>query len=172
MTFNRILQLDAALSARLRVAEKPGTLRTCAAILAHSGDSWLWGAALGLVWWLGDAGWKFRAVVLLGAILGTAAVVAVLKIIFRRRRPAGEWGQIYRKTDPHSFPSGHAARAILLAMLGLFLGPPWFGALLALWGPLVALARVSMGVHYLSDVVAGALLGSGIGLFIRLSFLP
>jgi undecaprenyl-diphosphatase len=31
--------------------------------------------------------------------------------------------------------------------------------MLWVWAPLVALARVSMGVHYLSDVVAGAILG-------------
>jgi len=39
----------------------------------------------------------------------------------------------------------------------------WLGILLVLWAPLVALARVAMGVHYLSDVFAGGFLGFVIG---------
>jgi undecaprenyl-diphosphatase len=91
-------------------------------------------------------------------------LVFAIKFTVRRRRPEGEWGQVYRKTDPHSFPSGHAARAALLAVLAIGLGPPWLGLLLAVWAPLVMLARVAMGVHYLSDVLAGALLGGLVGL--------
>jgi undecaprenyl-diphosphatase len=89
----------------------------------------------------------------------------LVKFSVRRRRPEGEWGAIYRKTDPHSFPSGHAARAAMLAMLAAGLGPSWFSLLLALWAPLVILARVAMGVHYLSDVLAGALFGLLLGGF-------
>ena len=37
------------------------------------------------------------------------------------------------------------------------------GVVLALWAPLVCLARVAMGVHYLSDVLAGMLLGLVLG---------
>ena len=40
-----------------------------------------------------------------------------VKQVIRRERPAGEWGGIYRAIDPHSFPSGHATRAALLAAL-------------------------------------------------------
>ena len=83
----------------------------------------------------------------------------LVKFSVRRQRPEGDWGGIYRLTDPHSFPSGHAARAAMLAVLGVGLGPPWFGAVLVAWTPLVSLARVAMGVHYISDVVAGILLG-------------
>jgi undecaprenyl-diphosphatase len=77
----------------------------------------------------------------------------------RRRRPEGEWGRIYRSTDPHSFPSGHAARAFLIATIAAGLGPPGLAIALWIWAPFVALARVAMGVHYLSDIVAGALFG-------------
>ncbi|HNO93257.1 MAG TPA: phosphatase PAP2 family protein, partial [Anaerolineales bacterium] len=76
-----------------------------------------------------------------------------------RKRPEGEWGGIYRNTDPHSFPSGHAARAFLIAVLASALAPPWLAIALWVWAPLVALARVAMGVHYLSDIIAGAILG-------------
>jgi membrane-associated phospholipid phosphatase len=47
----------------------------------------------------------------------------------------------------------------MLAVLGLALGPSWFGWLLVLWAPLVSLARVVVGVHYLSDVAAGLVIG-------------
>lgn len=159
-----LLEADARLSARLRVAERPGLLRRLAIFLAHSGDSWFWGLGLVLIWVLADAAWKYRAVVIFTAIGLTAVVVQALKWTVRRQRPPGEWGAVYRSADPHSFPSGHAARAIMLAVLDLSLGPGWLAALLCVWGPLVALARIAMGVHYLSDVVAGAALGGVLGL--------
>jgi undecaprenyl-diphosphatase len=159
MTLRPLLEADARLSAQLRVAERPGPLRTLAAVLAHSGDSWFWGLGLALVWWQGPGEWKSWALRVLGSIAALAASVLLIKLAVRRRRPEGEWGTIYRNTDPHSFPSGHAARAILLAMLAAAWGPAWLAAILIPWGPLVALSRVAMGLHYLSDVVAGAALG-------------
>ena len=42
MNFLSILDFDARLSEQMRVAEKPGALRTIAAFFAHSGDSWFW----------------------------------------------------------------------------------------------------------------------------------
>lgn len=59
----------------------------------------------------------------------------------------------------------------MLAVIALGMGPAWFGVLLLIWAPLVMLARVSMGLHYLSDVTVGAALGSIIGLF-TLALLP
>jgi len=160
----RFLELDAAWSLRLRVAERPGKLRTVAAFLAHSGDSWLWGLGLISIFLAGDADWRRRALVLGVSIFLLAVVVLLIKFSVRRQRPPGEWGSIYRSTDPHSFPSGHAARALMLAVMAAFIGPPWLFWLLALWAPLVALARVAMGVHYLSDVLAGGGLGILTGL--------
>jgi undecaprenyl-diphosphatase len=96
--------------------------------------------------------------------------VLTIKFTIRRRRPEGKWGAIYRSTDPHSFPSGHAARVFLIGVLAIGLGPGWLAILLCIWAPLVALSRVAMGLHYLSDVVAGAVLGAiagGIVLLIR-----
>jgi undecaprenyl-diphosphatase len=170
VNWKQLLVLDARLSAQLRVAERPGLLRTCAAVLAHSGDSWFWWAGLALLWWLGNAFWRPWALTVLLSIIGLAVIVLAIKFTIRRRRPEGEWGGMYRSTDPHSFPSGHAARAILIGMLAIGLGPVWLAIFLCIWAPLVALARVAMGLHYLSDVVAGALLGAiaaGIVLLIR-----
>ena len=162
----RFLEFDADISSRLRIAEGPGIMRTTAAVVAHSGDSWFWLLGLGLLWGFGTAYWKYRAVALAVGVVLTALLVIVIKFTVRRSRPEGEWGEIYRRTDPHSFPSGHAARAAMLAVAALGLGPPWFGLLLFVWAPLVGLARVSMGVHYLSDILAGMVIGVGMGLVV------
>lgn len=163
---NRYLELDERLSARLRVAEKPGLLRTAAVLIGHSGDSWFWLAGLAVLYFTGPEYWKMRALILAIGIAVTALVVMLIKFTVRRKRPEGELGKIYRQTDPHSFPSGHAARAVMLAVIEVGLGPTWLGILLVIWAILVVLARVLMGVHYLSDVLAGALLGWLVGLLV------
>jgi undecaprenyl-diphosphatase len=168
---DEMVAMDARLSARLRVAEQPGLIRNCAILLAHSGDSPLWLIGLLLTLWLGSTFWKREAWLDLVGVAATALLVQTLKIAFRRRRPAGEWGQGYRKIDPHSFPSGHAARAAMLAVVAVALGPIWWAALLLAWAPLVALARVAMGVHYVSDVVVGAVCGAACGMAV-LTLLP
>lgn len=171
-----MIELDIRLSEYMRIAEKPGLLRTLAAVLAHSGNSWFWLAGLGLIWWLGSDYWRERAIILIVSILLTAVVVFAIKLLVRRKRPEGEWGKFYRSTDPHSFPSGHAVRAVMLAVVVLGLGPVWLGMVLLVWAPLVGLARVAMGVHYLSDVIAGMAIGLVIGgvvlLVIRTGMLP
>ena len=159
MSLARILELDARLSTRMRVAERPGLFRNLCSFFAHSGDSWFWWSGLALLCWQGNHFWRPWALTVLLAIVGLAVLVLAIKFTIRRRRPEGEWGALYRTTDPHSFPSGHAARAVLIAMLAIGLGPAWLAILLCVWAPLVALARVAMGVHYLSDVVAGGVLG-------------
>jgi membrane-associated phospholipid phosphatase len=159
MNLTSLLKLDARLSDQLRVAEKPGALRSVAIFFAHSGDSWFWGAALIILWWLGNSFWKQWAIIELVGISVLAVLVMSLKFIIRRRRPEGEWGSIYRNTDPHSFPSGHAARAFMIAMVAAVLGPGWAALAFWIWAPLVSLARVAMGVHYVSDILAGFLFG-------------
>jgi len=159
MSFRSVLELDARLSEQMRVAEKPGALRTISVFLAHSGDSWFWAAALMLAWLFSNSVWRKWEVVEFVSISLLAALVMSIKFLVRRKRPEGEWGSIYRNTDPHSFPSGHAARSFLIAVIASGLSPAWLAILLWLWAPLVALARVAMGVHYVSDVVAGAVVG-------------
>jgi undecaprenyl-diphosphatase len=155
----RWLEVDRRWTAALRLPPDRRALRWAAGFLAHSGDSWFWGAGLLLVIWRGDPAVRTWALHLLLAIAGLAVVVQTIKFLFRRRRPEGEWGSLYRLTDPHSFPSGHAARAVLIAALVLAWGPAWLAPILVIWAPLVALARVAMGLHCASDIVGGALLG-------------
>ncbi len=164
MSLRSILELDARLSNQMRVAEKPGALRAIAVFFAHSGDSWFWAIGLFALWGNGDPFWKKWAVVQFVGISLLAALVLGIKFLVRRRRPEGEWGNIYRNTDPHSFPSGHAARSFFIAVLALGFGPIVVAIVLCIWAPLVALARVAMGVHYVSDILAGAVVGIVIAL--------
>jgi membrane-associated phospholipid phosphatase len=169
---NSILNLDARLSSQMRVAEKPGALRAIAVFFAHSGDSWFWAIGLFALWISGDSSWKQWAILQFASISLLVVLVLIIKFSIKRKRPEGEWGQVYRFTDPHSFPSGHAARAFLIATIASGLGPVWLAAVLWIWAPLVGLARVAMGVHYLSDVVAGTLLGILVALICLQIYLP
>ena len=164
MNLRSILELDARLSDQMRLAEKPGALRALAVFFAHSGDSWLWAPALIIAWFYSDSFWREWEVVEFTGICVLAVLVLCIKFLVRRKRPEGEWGGVYRNTDPHSFPSGHAARSFLIAVIASGLSPAWLAILLWIWAPLMALARVAMGVHYVSDVAAGAILGIVIAL--------
>lgn len=159
MSANRLLLIDAQISASLRIPDTRPALKTAAAVLAHSADSWFWLAGLALIWLLGPAAWRAEILLLIISITATAALVLLLKFVIQRPRPEGEWGQVYRGSDPHSFPSGHAARASLLTLLAFLLGCPWIGFGLILWTLLVILARIALGVHYLLDMIVGALIG-------------
>ena len=162
----RIQELDDRFAESSQVKEQPSFIRALAVVLAHSGDSWFWLIGLGLLWWVGTDYWKHLALVMIIGIGVTALVVLVIKFTVRRRRPQGEWGRIYRSTDPHSFPSGHAARSTMLAVITLGLGPLWLGLSLLLWVPLVGLARIILGVHYPSDILAGMALGIVMGVLV------
>lgn len=162
----RIKDLDERYAGSGEVQDRSGFLRGAAILLAHSGDSWFWLLGLGLLWWFGDEYWQQLAVRMLIGIGITAVVVMVIKFTVRRSRPQGEWGRIYRRTDPHSFPSGHAARCMMLAVLVLGSGPLWLGLLLLIWAPLVGWGRISMGVHYPSDILAGMTLGALLGVIL------
>ncbi|GMR09407.1 MAG: phosphatase PAP2 family protein [Anaerolineae bacterium] len=163
-----LLEIDRRWSARISFAERSAALRSIGALLAHSGDSWFWGAGLAAVWVLGDAFQKQWAVGLLIGIFVTAVIVMALKFLIRRQRPEGTFGSLYRRTDPHSFPSGHAARSTMLAVLVLGWGPSWLAPILLIWAPLVTLSRVAMDLHYLSDALAGVVLGIMLGIAILL----
>jgi undecaprenyl-diphosphatase len=171
--FKRLIELDARLSSRVRLqlpersaGLRRGLLWWTAVLLAHSGDSWLCIGAFGLVWLLTSGEWHRSAALFVLAIGVQALIIFPLKQLIRRERPQGEWGSIYRSVDPHSFPSGHATRAFLLAVMAMGLGPQWFALAMVVWAPLVSLARVATGVHYLTDVLGGAVIGLLMGLVV------
>ena len=155
--------LDRYWSSRLLLDERAAILQRAAAVVARSGDSWVCILALVLVYWLLPE-WRTEAASVLIAVGAIAIIVLLVKLVVKRKRPEGSWGTIYRKIDPHSFPSGHAARTFMLALLIPALGPIWLAPPLIVWALAVAAARVGKGVHFLSDVAAGALLGLATGL--------
>lgn len=160
-----VLAHDVEWSAKLRAAgERVPWLRRLAIPLARSGDAWLWLGAAAIGALLAGAAVRRDMLFVALTIVATGLVVKVGKLGARRARPEGEWGGSYRRQDPHAFPSGHAARAAVLTVLGFALGPAWLGPTMAIWTVLVALSRVLLGVHFVSDVVGGAMLGVACGL--------
>ena len=160
MLLSKIVAIDEKITSSLRLKEEQKYLRPFGIFFAHSGDSWFILLALFIVWLATKGYWHHITAVMAASSIALAVVVLAIKFSFRRKRPEGDWGNIYRKSDPHSFPSGHAARTTMLAVLAFLISPLWLAIILIIWAPLVSLARVAMGVHYFSDVVAGALLGT------------
>jgi membrane-associated phospholipid phosphatase len=163
-------RLDARGTAWLRgLLPDPGAsrasrpVRAALAVIAHSGDSLVLVPLLGLLWWREGFAADALALSLAAAFLLSVLLTTLLKYVVRRSRPRGDWGAMYRKTDPHSFPSGHASRTAAMTLVALARGLPGPGLLLAGWSLLVGFARVALGVHYLLDVAAGYLLGLAIG---------
>jgi undecaprenyl-diphosphatase len=138
-------------------------------LLAHSGDIFFVIPFLAILWWFGTERTKTLALVLAAASIVSVAVISGVKFLVRRRRPPGEWGQFYRRTDPYSFPSGHAAKTMTLAAIVVFHGPTWAALALLLWAALVGLARVALGVHYLSDITAGYMGGLIVGVAVSIA---
>mgnify|MGYP001301191959 FL=1 len=159
-----LLTVDTKWTSRLVLSADAKLLQSVMKFISHSCDSWYWLIGLGLVWLLGEPEMRLQAAFWACAILGMAGVVFLIKALFHRPRPEGEWGKIYRIADPHSFPSGHAARAMMLAVLSMQTGSGWVIAGFILWALLVGLSRIALKLHYLLDVVAGWLLGIAGGL--------
>ena len=172
MSLETLRRLDARGTAwlrRLLPASRP--VHAALAVIAHSGDSLVLAPLLALLWWREGFAAGSIALPLAAAYLLSVVLTTLVKYAVRRRRPKGEWGAMYRKTDPHSFPSGHASRTVAMTVVVLARGLPGPGLLLAGWSLLVGFARVTLGVHYLLDVAAGYLLGLAIGAAVALWFL-
>jgi len=154
-----VLIVDTKWTSRLVLSADARLLQNLMKFISHSCDSWYWLIGLGLIGLLGESKMRLLAAFWACAILAMAGVVFLIKMLFRRPRPEGEWGKIYRIADPHSFPSGHAARAMMLAVLSIQTSSSWVIAIFILWAVLVGLSRIALKLHYLLDVIAGWLLG-------------
>jgi membrane-associated phospholipid phosphatase len=146
--------------ARLR---RPGLDRAVAAFsfLGDYGVGWvIGGAALGLA-----LGRPWRAVAFAALVFGTLGLNYAVKRVVRRERPplGGPVQPLIHAPASPSFPSSHAAMSAAAAF-GLSELVPEAWPLFATLAVLMALSRLYLAVHYTVDVVAGALLGTLVGL--------
>jgi undecaprenyl-diphosphatase len=96
------------------------------------------------------------------AVWSTLAANYGVKLVVRRDRPS-EAGAMTRHPRSSSFPSSHAAMSAAAAVVLSDAGP----SLAPLWGALAAamcLSRLYVGAHHVSDVAAGAVLGTVAGM--------
>lgn len=170
----RLVAFDASLSQRFNLPLQSGWWQL-ARFTAHLGDGPYVFGGLGLVYclaWLG-AGAHFHKVILaeLVIVLATMFFVTLIKFVVRRERPLPPGEFVTFRYDAYSFPSGHSARLAALAVSTIFFAPTvgWVLAIIAL---MVALARVAVGVHYLSDIVTGLIVGVGVAWVIAAFVLP
>ncbi len=111
-----------------------------------------------------DSATKQRVIIIGGTLLVSSAVTGLLKYSIQRKRPFVTYPDINHITpeDSYSFPSGHTSTAFALATSVTIAYPKWYVAAPAyLWASSAAYSRMHFGVHYPSDVIAGALIGSG-----------
>jgi undecaprenyl-diphosphatase len=163
MNVQKLMLIDEKATWAIRLKDENSQFKPVASFLAHSGDSWFIEMALLVLWLFTLDKLHQLTAYMAGAVAILAILVLGIKFLIRRPRPEGEWGAIYRNTDPHSFPSGHAARVAMLSSLAFAFDLPILGIVLVFWGLLVCLGRIWMGVHYLSDILAGAMLGIAFG---------
>lgn len=134
--------------------------------ISHTGDGHLYLLlALGLLFLEPVHGQAFF-VIGLAAYTLDVSLYLVLKNWIKRDRPAMKidfYQAWITPSDQFSFPSGHTAAAFLFACL-LANFYPAFALPAYLWASLIGTSRVLLGVHYPSDIAAGALLGTGCAL--------
>lgn len=162
---NNLISLDASLSAKLRLPIY-SSYWAVAARIAHLGDGLLvFGGMAMAYWWslqFNVPQLKTLMYVSLLNLLVTAWIVFGLKYTIKRQRPRSPSGFASLKYDKFSFPSGHAARLSCLATTLILYNLPFavpIGVALAVLALLVAVARVSISIHYLGDVLVGLALG-------------
>ena len=160
--------LDQRISNRAAGFVQTSIGRWTALAIAHSGDSQWWFAAGILLWWLGSGLWRTAGVRVVWMTIMGALVCGVLKRLIGRERPQESTGWLYLPFDRHGFPSGHATRVGgLIVVLGS-MEPAKYLPVLVLWGLAVGGSRVALGVHFVSDIVAGMALGALIGVVLCL----
>ncbi|MEI6478253.1 MAG: phosphatase PAP2 family protein [bacterium] len=97
----------------------------------------------------------------MSALLGTA-LKSVINVVWARPRPFITHTDLVAmtfKVDAASFPSGHTMLAFALAFSLVFSGYKKSGWCAVILAVLVGLGRIFSGVHYPSDVLAGAVIG-------------
>ena len=156
---------DQRLMRRVNRWAPPQWMRLWMVAATRGGDGWLW-YAMGLAIALAGGPERFRA--LIAAVLAVSVGIALfiqLKRICHRRRPCTMephcWATLL-PPDQFSFPSGHTITAFAMASsLSVFYPAMLLGLLFCALS--VAASRILLGMHFLTDVIAGAALGGVLG---------
>lgn len=174
-----LVALDRAVYAAVHATPSPVIDHAVARLSRAADHSKIWlvaAAGLGL---LGHRARRAAAVGLVSVAVTSSLVNVAVKPLVRRGRPSRMETvrtHVVRMPVSTSYPSGHAASAFAFstAVGGAM---PQLDTVLRLTATAVAYSRVHTGVHYPGDVVAGGLVGAGVGslarhLAHRLGFLP
>lgn len=163
--WDQIQSNDHRLMRRVHHWRAPRWFRILMIVATRGGDGWLW-YALGLILVLYGGEQRFAAI---GAAASSVAagifLFRALKHTSRRKRPCEIephcWASIL-PPDKYSFPSGHSITAFAVAIsLGLFY--PYLQPALLVVAFLIAASRIILGMHFLSDVLAGSAIGVLLG---------
>ena len=107
---------------------------------------------------------KSGATALTALAFGAVVTNLTIKPLITRPRPwvvMEDFMCLVTSSDPNSFPSGHTTAAFAFGVaLFLTVKPKWAKAAALVAAALMGLSRLYVGVHYPSDVLAGALIGS------------
>lgn len=111
-----------------------------------------------------DVQLKNDAIFIGESVAASVFVTIVLKESIKRDRPFVTYPEIEKLTSAggYSMPSGHTSIAFATATSLSMAYPKWYviGPSFV-WASAVGYSRMHLGVHYPSDVIAGALIGSG-----------
>ena len=157
-----IKQLDHRLMRGSVGMRSPGLDRALVTITRAANYSRLWLLiASGLAACGGRQGRRAAGRGIAAIVIAAAVANGPAKLLVRRRRPS--WTTLIRMPRSTSFPSGHSAAAFAFAT-GACAELPVLAPVLVPLAGTVAYSRVHTGVHYPSDVAAGAAIGIGSGL--------
>jgi undecaprenyl-diphosphatase len=170
--FQFIASGDHKLMRKVNKWSAPRWVRFGAIAATRAGDGWLWYLVGLCVLVFGGAG-RLTAVASAGsAALAGMGLFTMLKKISGRQRPCAIaphcWATLL-PPDRFSFPSGHTITAFAVAgAFGSFY--PMLLPVLLFFALSIAASRILLGMHFLSDVLAGALIGAGLALGSHLLF--
>jgi len=156
---------DHRLMRRVNRWRAPRWIRYGSLVATRLGDGWLWYSFAPLILLFGgELRYRALATASFAALAGILLFKAV-KHASHRTRPCDQephcWATIL-PPDQFSFPSGHTITAFAIALSLGHLYPGVEPALLCA-ATCIGLSRVLLGMHFLSDVLAGAIFGAGIG---------